>query len=242
MGALIDLTGQKFGRLTVLARAPENDKHNKPQWICQCNCGTQTLVSGKRLREGHTKSCGCLMREKIGNLNRLDLTNQIFGYLKAIEPIKENNTVKWKCQCQLCGNYTLVETNKLTSGHTKTCGCTKISLGEQKIKNLLDEANITYVTEKRFPNFNKYRFDFYVDNTYVIEFDGIQHFEANGGWNTEEKVVLTQQRDIEKNNYCFKNNIPIIRIPYTILDVLKLEDLIPTTSIYLLKHAEEASE
>ena len=59
----IDLTGQRFGRLTVVERAPDqvlsNGKHIV-RWTCSCDCGNETAVLGENLRYGHTKSCGCL--------------------------------------------------------------------------------------------------------------------------------------------------------------------------------------
>lgn len=61
---LIDLTGQKFGRLTVTGRAPNQGKHT--MWYCDCECGTkQKIISQANLcNENHTRSCGCLKREK----------------------------------------------------------------------------------------------------------------------------------------------------------------------------------
>lgn len=56
---LIDLTGRKFHRLTVLKRSPINNSQNKPLWICKCECGNITVVSGSDLKSGNTKSCGC---------------------------------------------------------------------------------------------------------------------------------------------------------------------------------------
>lgn len=61
MSKLIDLTGQKFGRLTVVERA-DNTKQGQTQWKCECECGKQTTVSAYCLRSGHTKSCGCWKR------------------------------------------------------------------------------------------------------------------------------------------------------------------------------------
>ncbi len=58
----IDLTGQKYGRLTVLKRAP-NDSHGTAQWLCRCDCGNLKTVRGVNLRSGNTKSCGCLNKE-----------------------------------------------------------------------------------------------------------------------------------------------------------------------------------
>lgn len=62
MSKLIDLTGQRFGRLMVIGRA-KNNKEGKPCWICYCDCGNTTIVSGYCLRKGDTRSCGCLSRD-----------------------------------------------------------------------------------------------------------------------------------------------------------------------------------
>lgn len=58
----VNLTGQKYGRLTVLERA-ENDKQGNAQWLCQCICGNKKVIRGKALRTGRTSSCGCLLSE-----------------------------------------------------------------------------------------------------------------------------------------------------------------------------------
>lgn len=58
-----DLTGMRFGRLTVLHRMANNDANNKVVWLCQCDCGRQTVVIGSLLNTGKTKSCGCLIRD-----------------------------------------------------------------------------------------------------------------------------------------------------------------------------------
>ena len=61
MPALIDLTRQRFGRLTVVEKSLS--KHGFVSWVCECDCGTECVVSGQELRTGKTKSCGCLRRE-----------------------------------------------------------------------------------------------------------------------------------------------------------------------------------
>lgn len=65
MGKFIDLIGQKFGRLIVIQRAG-NDKWGNSRWLCKCDCkgGKEIIISGFNLRGGHTKSCGCLKKEK----------------------------------------------------------------------------------------------------------------------------------------------------------------------------------
>lgn len=60
----IDMTGQKFGRLTVIAEGGKTKSRNT-MWVCRCDCGNITSpINGAFLRDGHTTSCGCLKREK----------------------------------------------------------------------------------------------------------------------------------------------------------------------------------
>lgn len=75
MGALIDLTGQRFGRLTVIKRAgtyhPRGKKSPKePLWLCRCDCGQEAIVIGHNLRGGHTISCGCYRSEETARRSR----------------------------------------------------------------------------------------------------------------------------------------------------------------------------
>lgn len=71
MGKFIDLTGQRFGRLVVTGRAPNqytSGGHKKIMWFCDCDCGTKDKIAeGGDLRNGHTKSCGCYNIEAIKN-------------------------------------------------------------------------------------------------------------------------------------------------------------------------------
>ena len=61
MSKLIDLTGQEFGRLVVIKRAPNNKR--RTFWVCKCDCGNEKVINGYSLVSGYTKSCGCLHRE-----------------------------------------------------------------------------------------------------------------------------------------------------------------------------------
>lgn len=74
MPAFIDLTGRKFGRLTVLSRAGDT-KHKHPQWNCQCDCGAMSVVRGQSLRAGTTVSCGCFGRDQKGEICRARATH-----------------------------------------------------------------------------------------------------------------------------------------------------------------------
>ena len=60
---VIDMTGCRFGRLTVISRSG-NINNGAAAWVCKCDCGTVCVVKGNYLRSGHTESCGCLQRER----------------------------------------------------------------------------------------------------------------------------------------------------------------------------------
>lgn len=57
MRELIDLTGKRYGELVVLRHSHKNDR-NEHHWLCECDCGGQSIVRGANLRTGHTVSCG----------------------------------------------------------------------------------------------------------------------------------------------------------------------------------------
>lgn len=57
-----DLVGQRFGRWLVKSRAPNRSR--KPFWLCQCDCGVESVVGAKNLREGRSRSCGCWSRTR----------------------------------------------------------------------------------------------------------------------------------------------------------------------------------
>lgn len=64
----IDLTGHRFGRLTVIAEAspyfsPLRHAEHK-RWLCKCDCGETTIVVQGSLRNGYTRSCGCFRKEQ----------------------------------------------------------------------------------------------------------------------------------------------------------------------------------
>lgn len=248
-GRAKDLTGYTTPEGVVVLKRVEN-KGNKPQWLCKCFCGNEFITRSDALKSGHTKSCGCLQKKKakeqLITYNKslsLDLTNQRFGKLIALEPTEERSgtSVIWLCKCD-CGNKCKVSAAHLTKHDgTQSCGCIQ-SLGEAKIKKILDENNIKYSTQYycsscHFPDTNGIaRFDFFVDNKYLIEYDGNVHYYTNNcGWNNEQNLTKVKKHDKIKNEYCIKNNIPLIRIPYTIYDNLSLEDLLLETTKYLIK-------
>lgn len=59
---VVDITGKKYGRLTVVRRAGSSPR-GEATWLCRCDCGGESIVRGTDLRAGHTKSCGCMEQE-----------------------------------------------------------------------------------------------------------------------------------------------------------------------------------
>ena len=132
MSRLIDLTGQTFGKLTVLDRVDDYvspSGHRLVQWRCKCECGKDTIVAGNALRRGTTQSCGCLRPKADANRSPADLTGQRFSRLTVINRADDKVDKKsghrfscWRCVCD-CGNETIVRTQNLVKGVTKSCGC-----------------------------------------------------------------------------------------------------------------------
>ena len=223
MGILKDETGNTYGYLTVIERAP-NNKDGRAIWRCKCKCGNEVTVMGKHLRSGNTKSCGCYQKERATESNLArggDLTGKRFGKLVVLEEdgfIKKSdgrNSRVWKCQCD-CGNICHVQHVYLTGGDTKSCGCIR-SQGEAEIEVLLHEHNITYIREYEFVDLVDklpLRFDFAIFNNdqliCLLEFQGEQHWETSNGFYNEKLL----HHDLLKKQYCKEHNIPLYFLFY----------------------------
>lgn len=68
-----DLTGQVFGKLTVLKKTDERDQTRSIIWLCKCECGEESRVASRNLISGETKSCGCLRYEKIFEVHETNI-------------------------------------------------------------------------------------------------------------------------------------------------------------------------
>ena len=79
-----DLTGRRYGRLTVCREIKQAEKSRRHYWLCRCDCGKEKTVEESHLKTGHTKSCGCY-RKELPSSRRIDLTGRQFGRLKVLE-------------------------------------------------------------------------------------------------------------------------------------------------------------
>lgn len=227
-----DLTGQRFGRLIVESFSEEKTKekqNGKRYWKCKCDCGETAFVSTTNLTKGLCKSCGCLQKEIAGSHTFIDLTGQTFGKLTVIKqgerPEGVNNTrAYWWCKCS-CNNpeLILVQGQLLRNGHKVSCGCIA-SQYEEKAMKILRENNINYKTQFTFDDLLgstgiPLRFDFAIFDkknnlSHLIEIQGQQHFKIVPSWGGKEKFEQQQKYDQMKRDYCKKNNIKLIEIPY----------------------------
>jgi hypothetical protein len=89
MPAVKDITDQRFGRLVALMPVGRN-ADRKVLWQCRCDCGNESIVAGKRLRSGNTRSCGCLQREAV------HCHNFIHGQAQS-----GNRTSEWQTWCRM---------------------------------------------------------------------------------------------------------------------------------------------
>jgi hypothetical protein len=217
-------SGEKINELTLIEETPYREGSNVI-WKCLCSCGKECYVNTSNLNK--QLSCGHLISR-----NYKDISNQKFGKLLALEPTleRQNGCVVWKCKCD-CGNICYKGSSYLITGVVQSCGCLK-SKGEQKIIQILQDNNIPFKTQYYFSDCKNgqhyFYFDFFINNQYLIEYDGIQHYQQTG-WEDLEKI---KQRDSIKNKYCKDKNISLIRIPYFINDIT-LQDLQLETSQYI---------
>ena len=223
-GHKYNLIGKKFGRLTVLTQDKKQSRQKNTKWICICDCGKFTSVSTTNLLNGRTVSCGCYRDERVRETNCKDITGQRFGKLTALYDTGVTSKHKqghiWHFRCD-CGNEKDIPLSRVLSGQTNSCGCYLKSKGEYRIEEILNHLSISYKNQKTFENCRNPRtkallyFDFYLpDHNCCIEYDGRQHFcDINVGWE-KEKIEVRQFRDKIKNQYCKKNKIKLIRIPY----------------------------
>lgn len=217
------LIGKIFGKLKVIEQA-ENSSQNEKQWLCNCECGKQVIVSSSNLKNQKIKSCGCSRYQFVSEKNSKNLINQKFGKLTVLNKETTNKKgVYWRCLCD-CGNEITLSSTSLLSGKRTSCGCISSSLGEENIKNILQKNNIDYIFNSDYfqdlilPSGYKGRYDFILlqnnEPFRLIEFDGEQHFKRREYFQTQEEFEYRQQCDRIKDNYAKEHNLPLVRIPY----------------------------
>jgi len=216
--ARIDISGKKYGRLTVLFLLnPESCDYPKV-WRCLCDCGNICDIPYGSLTTGCSTSCGCFFKEQLSKRSVKDITGQKFGKLTVIERFgSKNRRATWLCKCD-CGNEFVALGKDLRQNKTISCGCSSSKM-EVECARLLKLNKINFTKQKRFNDCKDKRrlpFDIYIEDSNIcIELDGIQHFEPICGLGGMKNFLITKRHDAIKNKYCLDNDIFLLRIPYT---------------------------
>lgn len=212
----IDLTGKKFDYLT----AEYYIKGGK--WHCKCDCGNEIDVDTRNLNNGHTKSCGCLQKQRASN-NVTDMVGYEDDNLKVLERNGSDNQqiALWKCLCKHCGNIFITRGSTIRNGTTQSCGCVH-SLNEQQIIKMLTESGVEFATQYTFADLKGVggrclRFDFAIFKngtlSHLIEYNGLQHYEIpEGKWQENYKNLV--ENDKKKIQYCSERGIELRIIKY----------------------------
>lgn len=116
-----NIIGQRFNRLVVIKDDGTRSAKGEIRWLCQCDCGNLYHALGYRLRNGRTKSCGCLNDEKKRERFK-DLSGTETDNFKIINrAYSKNQRVWWNCVCKHCGNELILSNNDIN--HYTSCGC-----------------------------------------------------------------------------------------------------------------------
>ena len=225
MAKKIDLTGQRFGLLTVVEPAESFIlKNGKPRtrWLCKCDCGNQTISTTPSLRDGSTISCGCERKKRAAAARTKIMENENgkrYGNLLITNVFrKEGRTcVDFICDCGTRGTTKL---EYLKNGHTCSCGCKKNdSKMEKECNEILNKTDLIFARQYTFSDCKykqRLQFDFAIFNNeneliLLIECQGIQHYipQPNGFGDQQREIT-----DPLKKEYCKEHNIPLREIKY----------------------------
>ena len=114
-----DITGQKFGKLTVIGRNGYTEGKKKSiLWLCKCDCGNEALRTSAHLKQIGCPSCG-----KCRLIKDEDFIGKSFGYWTVVSSAEnKSNKKSFLCRCK-CGNERIVNADTLKLGTSKSCGC-----------------------------------------------------------------------------------------------------------------------
>jgi hypothetical protein len=122
LSARIEMTGQRFGRLTV-TELDAIRSCPRTYWWCKCDCGNVVSVVANSLRRGNSQSCGCAKYLTRWAIHTIE-SGMTFGRLTVLNlnGRDQYGSLQWMCKCS-CGNRTTVTTARLRNGSKPSCGC-----------------------------------------------------------------------------------------------------------------------
>lgn len=168
MGAFIDITGKKFNNLTVIRRIENKGKYTI--WECLCDCGKLTSARGTAIRNGGTKSCGCLALEFASTVNK----SHGMSYTRFYRIL-----VKMRVRC-----YDLKHINYYNYGGRGIIVCDQ----------WLGKDGFIHFMEDMYESYNKHVEEFGEKNTFIERSDPNGNYEpANVRWATWSEQCLNKR-------------------------------------------------
>lgn len=200
--------------------------------LCRCEkCKKEFNVWAGSILLGRIKELCPDCREDVRptRLSPEEFSNRVESINPDLEVVGQFTTIREKVlmRCKKCGNNFEIRPNLLLSHH---CGCPVCaeSKGERRITLFLEKNNVKYFRQYKFENCKDKKclpFDFYLpDYNICIEYDGSQHYIASDYLGGQKKLEYTQKHDKIKTDFCKKENINLIRIPY--YNYSKIEEIL----------------
>ena len=194
--------------------------HNDIKCICQECLEEYVTTPYIILHGGRHKKCYDASQTKT-NEKFIEELSKINPDVAVISEYKNCKTYV-QLRCKKCGNVWKSKPTNILQG--KGCPRCKTSIGEKNVSKYLKSKNIQFETQKTFEELKfkrKLKFDFYIPSSNTcIEYDGEQHYNQRSYYYTDENV----KRDILKNEFCSKNCIRLIRVPYTLDNYEKVKE------------------
>lgn len=194
-----------------------------------CSFGHKFISSFALIQQNHT--CSQCNKYRVKKSDYVKNIIESFNGYKFISDVYKNTSSKLKIICPENHTFETTLHNFQQGKRCKLCyQKNRRSKGEIKIEKFLINHNVAYYTEHKFKDckhINILSFDFYLPEYYVcIEFQGIQHYENERqfGKNKQKTFENQQIRDQIKRDYCLKNNIKLLEIPYWDFD--KIEQIL----------------
>ena len=220
-----DLTGRRYGRLTVISYNEEVSKQKKiTYWNCKCDCGSETIVYGGNLKCGSTISCGCYAREKAKEVMREMVKekwqDEDFRRMRSermsgvnsphwkggITPIKEHLggllvVEQWRSNSKQQVNYTCELTGKaggVNTHHLKAFNT--IVLEAHELHNIQIKPQVKDYTEEELHKLEEYVASWHKDSSNAVvlseEVHKLFHSLYGQGGNTPEQYEEFRERYI----------------------------------------------
>lgn len=165
-----NLVGRKFSKLTVIEKSAEKTKSGNVKWLCKCDCGNETTVVGSKLKNGHTKSCGCLKKSEQSQGYSATRLYRIWLNMHNRCYNKKHDAFKWYGKkgvsiCKEWHDFLPFREWALANGYKETLSIDRINSSGN-----YEPSNCQWVTQKEQMN--------NVSSNKILEFQGVQYTQA----------------------------------------------------------------